>query len=105
MYLLLIEESDLSMRNFSRASSSCGRAIHLQEQLPYVITESLLRGRIVITSNIGGIPETTEGCTGVQLFQANNHEQLAEKMLYIRDLSSDDLVDLRIRNRQNVLSN
>ncbi|MGB9614604.1 MAG: glycosyltransferase family 4 protein [Fervidobacterium sp.] len=75
-----------------------------QEPLPYVVTEALLRGRIVVASNIGGIPEITKGCGGVELFQAGNHKQLAEKMLYIRDLSRDDIVDLGIRNRQNVLN-
>lgn len=75
-----------------------------QEPLPYVVTEAFLRGRFVIASNIGGIPEITKGCDGAQLFQAGNYKQLSERMLYVRDMSRDDVVDLGIRNRQSVLT-
>jgi len=74
-----------------------------QEPLPYVVTEALLKGRIVIASNIGGIPEITEGCEGVQLFAVGNHEQLVDRMLYVKELSREDVVDLGIQNRQNVM--
>jgi glycosyltransferase involved in cell wall biosynthesis len=74
-----------------------------EEPLPYVVTEALLRGRLVVASSIGGIPEIVEECNGVELFQAGNHEQLAEKMTHVRDLSREDVIDLGIRNRQSII--
>jgi len=74
-----------------------------QEPLPYVVTEALLRGRLVVASRIGGIPEIVEGCNGVQLFQPGNSKQLAEKMLNIEQLSKEEVFDLGMKNRQIIL--
>lgn len=74
-----------------------------EEPLPYVVTEALLKGRIVIASNIGGIPEISEGCGGVELFQVGNHEQLAQRMLHVKELSKETIVELGIKNRQNII--
>ncbi|MHA1834221.1 MAG: glycosyltransferase, partial [Candidatus Baldrarchaeia archaeon] len=56
-----------------------------------------------IASNIGGIPEISEGCDGVELFQPGNHKQLAEKMLHVKELSKETIVELGIKNRRNVM--
>ena len=34
------------------------------EPLPYIVSESILRGRAIIASDIGGIPELVNGCKG-----------------------------------------
>jgi len=73
-----------------------------QEPLPYVVTEALLRGRIVIASKIGGIPEITEGCMGVRLFASGDHKQLAEEISYVKELASEDVVNLGIKNRESI---
>lgn len=72
------------------------------EPYGYVVTEALLRGRIVIASKIGGIPEITKGCLGVRLFAAGNHEQLAEEISYVKELASEDVVNLGIKNRESI---
>jgi len=59
------------------------------EPLPYVVTESALRGRIIIASNIGGIPELVNGCRGVFLFDAGDAVQLAERIRYVSGLSRE----------------
>jgi len=74
-----------------------------QETFSYVTLEALLRGRVVIASEIGAIPEVVEGCDGVLLFSPRDHKQLAEKILHIKDLSKETIVDLGIKNRERVI--
>jgi glycosyltransferase involved in cell wall biosynthesis len=69
------------------------------EPLPYVVTEALLRGRVLIASNIGGIPEQTEGCEGVFHVAAGDSVELAEKMEYVNGLSREVIEDLGASNR------
>lgn len=58
------------------------------ENMPYCIAESLALGKIVIASNIGGIPDLIfDGKNGF-LFKPNSCEDLAEK---IRNLDKYDL--------------
>lgn len=47
-----------------------------EEPLPYVVTEAMLSGKLLITSRIGGIPEQVENCEGVFLFDAGEDGQL-----------------------------
>jgi glycosyltransferase involved in cell wall biosynthesis len=70
-----------------------------EEPLPYVVTEAMLGGKLLIASRIGGIPEQVAGCDGVYLYDAGDHEQLAEKMLHIKSLSREALYHLGIKNR------
>ena len=70
------------------------------EPLPYVVAEAILRGRIVIGSNIGGVTEQVEGCKGCFLFDAGAYSELAEKLKFVRSLSEEDVVDLGARNRE-----
>lgn len=69
------------------------------ETFSYVTIEALLRGRLVIASNIGAIPEVTAGCKGVFLFPPSNVCQLIEKMNYVANVEKDELIDLSLRNR------
>jgi glycosyltransferase involved in cell wall biosynthesis len=70
------------------------------EPLPYVVSEALLNGRVLIASRIGGIPEQVEGCKGVFLFEPGNYHELAEKLDYICNLSQENLKDLGVSNRE-----
>jgi len=70
------------------------------EPLPYVVTEALARGRVVIASSIGGIPEQIHGCKGAFLFRAGDHDQLAEAIDAVRKLSRETIVDLGFQNRE-----
>ncbi len=70
------------------------------EPAPYVIGESLLRGRVVIASRIGGIPELVEGCKGSFLFPPGDFHQLSEKMIYVAGLSREDIFELGCQNRE-----
>jgi len=74
----------------------------VQETFSYVVVEALLRRRLVIASEIGAIPEVVSGCDGVWLFSAKDHEDLAEKMLYVKDLSKETVADLGMKNRETV---
>jgi glycosyltransferase involved in cell wall biosynthesis len=66
----------------------------------YVITEAILRGRIIVASNIGGIPEQVRDCRGAFLVEPGNHYQLAEKINFVNSLSRDDAIDLASSNSE-----
>ena len=72
------------------------------ETYGYVACEALLRGRIVIASAIGGIPEVVEGCPGAFLFRAGDYIQLADKMTAVKNLSRETVADLGARNRETI---
>lgn len=73
------------------------------EPSPYVVTEALIRGKLVIASNIGGIPELLTGCQGSFLFQPRNDHELAEDMLNVAALSKEKVNDLGTKNRESTL--
>jgi len=70
------------------------------ETFSYTLVEALLRGRLVIASEIGAIPEISSGCDGALLFPNGNVEQLVDRLLYVRDLSKETIVDLGMRSRE-----
>lgn len=70
------------------------------EPSPYVVAEALMKGRLVIASRVGGIPEQVAGCNGALLFDAGNWKQLAEIMDYASDLSHEVIADYGIHNRE-----
>jgi len=71
-----------------------------EEPLPYVVSEALISGRIVIASRVGGILEQVEGCEGAFLFEAGDYIALAEIILYVKDLNKEKIVELGMRNRE-----
>ena len=73
------------------------------EPWPYVVVEALVQGRFVIASRIGGIPEQVEGCKGVMLFEAGNHNKLADSMEFVAGLEREKMVDLGFQNRETFL--
>lgn len=75
------------------------------EPLPYAISETILKGRLVIASNIGGSPELTKGCKSVFFFESENIEELAEKIEYVAALNRDTINDLSTQSREHFLQN
>jgi len=70
------------------------------EPWPYVVVEALIKGRFVIASRIGGIPEQVNGCKGVILFEAGNPNELADAMSLVASLKREEIVDLGFKNRE-----
>lgn len=70
------------------------------EPFPYVVAEAILRERIVIASDIGGVQEQVKGCKGCFLFNAGSYLELAEKLKYVNYLSEENVMDLGAHNRE-----
>lgn len=66
----------------------------------YVVIEAILRGRLIIASRTGGIPEQVEGCKGVILCQPGNFVELAETADFVRGFDKEVVEDLGIQNRE-----
>jgi glycosyltransferase involved in cell wall biosynthesis len=74
-----------------------------EEPLPYVVSEALISGRIVIASRVGGIPEQVKGCDGAFLVEPRDYKALAERILYINGLSRDQSYELGIKNKEFIM--
>lgn len=76
------------------------------EPAPYVVIRSMLRGRVVVASAIGGIPEITNSNNnhGVKLFDIRNNKKLAEYIEYFISMSKESIIELGIKNRELILS-
>jgi glycosyltransferase involved in cell wall biosynthesis len=70
------------------------------EPSPYVISEAMMRERMVIASNIGGIPEQTKGCKGVFLSSPGDPIDLATKLTATNSLSKEEVADFGAGNRE-----
>ena len=73
------------------------------EPWPYVVVEAIAKGRFLIASNIGGIPEQLEGCKGALLFESGNYKQLAEAIVYVNGLKRETVIDLGFQNKETFL--
>jgi len=75
------------------------------ETWSYVVTEAILRGRVVVASRIGGIPEQTRGCKGVFLFEPGNFRELAEEIEYISSLPREVMSAMGAQNKEEFINN
>jgi glycosyltransferase involved in cell wall biosynthesis len=73
--------------------------------LPYAISETILKSRLVIASDTGGSPEIGKDCKGVFFFESGNTGELAEKIEYVAALNRDAVNDLSAQSRENFLKN
>jgi len=73
------------------------------EPLPYVVSEAAQRGRVLIASRVGGIPEQVEECNGAFLFEPGDYKHLAEIIDLIRSMNRETLTDLGFHNRETFL--
>jgi glycosyltransferase involved in cell wall biosynthesis len=74
------------------------------EPLPYVVTESILRGRLIIASCVGGIPEQLEDCKGAFMFNINDYIGLSECIDYVNNIDRECAIDLGLQNRYSLLT-
>jgi glycosyltransferase involved in cell wall biosynthesis len=70
---------------------------------PYVPTEACLRGRIVIASKIGGIPEYVGDLPGVKLVPPNDVNALTNALEWALSLSRSEAIELGLKNREEIL--
>lgn len=70
------------------------------EPLPYQVGEAILKGRLVIASKIGGIPELVEGCKGVYLSEPEDVESLSNNILSSKSLEKNEIIELGQKNRE-----
>lgn len=75
------------------------------EPLPYVLGEAVLKGRLVIASDIGGLRELGAGCKGVFFFKPGDSQGLAEKLSCVGHLSRADVFDLASQSREHFVKN
>jgi len=74
-----------------------------QEPAPYVVSEAMLLGRLVIASRTGGIPEQVSGCPGAFLFEAGDSEHLGKLIDHVGTLDKQTQAELGAKNREWVL--
>ena len=72
----------------------------VEEPLPYVTAEAILRGRLLIASKVGGVPEQVRGCKGVFLFEAGNYRELAETLDFAKNLDTETVLELGYHDRE-----
>jgi glycosyltransferase involved in cell wall biosynthesis len=70
------------------------------EPWPYVVVEAIIRGRFVIASRIGGIPEQVDGIESAMLCEPNNPQQLTEAIEFIRSLNRENITELGLKSRE-----
>lgn len=73
------------------------------EPLPYIVSEAMLRGRIVIASNVGGIPEQVQGSKGSFLIEVGSYKQLAEYIDVVAALTREEAIELGQHNKESFL--
>jgi len=70
------------------------------EALPYVVSEAITRGRFVIASRIGGIPELVENCKGAILFEPGNEKELANAIEVVKAMDRKEIVSLGLQSKK-----
>jgi glycosyltransferase involved in cell wall biosynthesis len=73
------------------------------EPLPYVVYEALLRGRLIVASRIGGIPEQVNGYSGCHLFSPGNFDELRDLLKYVLTIDREEMTKIGMDNRERLL--
>ena len=73
------------------------------EPYPYVVLEACLRGKILISSRIGGIPEQTQGLEGVRLVKPGDSNELTDAIDWVLSLNKTEAEEIGLKNRQEIL--
>jgi len=74
-----------------------------QEPLPYVVIEALLRGRLLVASHVGGVPEIIRGLSGVLMTEPNDVDGLAGALDQAISIDRSKAIELGLKNRESVL--
>jgi glycosyltransferase involved in cell wall biosynthesis len=73
------------------------------EPAPYVCIETCLYGRLLIASNIGGIPEIVGGLPGVKLIPPGDKDKLSDTLEWALSMSHNKAVELGLKSRESIL--
>ncbi|MEM4849200.1 MAG: glycosyltransferase family 4 protein [Ignisphaera sp.] len=74
------------------------------EPLPYTLIESMLYGKLIIASNIGGIPEiVSNSLAGVKLVEPGNYVAIADALDYFLTFKLEEINEMGIKNREYIL--
>ncbi|MEM3979837.1 MAG: glycosyltransferase family 4 protein [Ignisphaera sp.] len=73
------------------------------EPLPYTLIESMLYGKLVIASNVGGIPEITNGVKGVKLVKPGDVSEFAEAITSFLTFDIEEANAIGMSLREHVL--
>jgi len=73
------------------------------EPAPYSAVEACLYGRLLIASEIGGIPEIVGGSPGVKLIPPGGEDELLEALDWALSMSHGEAAELGLKNRENTL--
>ena len=73
------------------------------EPLPYVVSEALLRGRFLVASRVGGVPELLDGLSGFFMVEPNDANALSAALDNVLSMSRLDAIELGFKNRQEIL--
>ena len=93
----------LSGRSYSKVYGLIGAVLVpsiVPEAFPYVVSEACLRGRIVIASNVGGIPEQVLGLKGVRLVEPGDSKGLADALEWFLSMDKSSIVAFGDSNRE-----
>ncbi|MHA1711865.1 MAG: glycosyltransferase family 4 protein [Candidatus Freyarchaeota archaeon] len=74
-----------------------------QEPLPYVVSEALLRGRLLVASHVGGVPEIAEELKGVFMVEPNDANSLADALNRVLSMDRGAVIELGLKNREGIL--
>lgn len=77
----------------------------VEEPLPYLTAEALMRARVLIASRVGGVPEQVAGCKGAFLFESGNYLELSKAIEYVESLTREQLLDMANQNQETFTRN
>ncbi|MEM3739764.1 MAG: glycosyltransferase family 4 protein [Candidatus Korarchaeum sp.] len=74
------------------------------EPLPYALVESMLYGKLIVASNVGGIPEIVGGSlAGVKLIEPWDFLAIADAIDYFLSLDLESINEIGIKNREHIM--
>jgi len=73
------------------------------EPSPYAVVETLLRGRLLVATNIGGIPELTDNALGVRLVSPGDVDAIVDAIDWTLSMDRSDAAELGLKNREGIL--
>jgi len=74
-----------------------------EEPLPYVVSEALLRGRLLVASRVGGVPEMLDDLDGFFMVEPNDVNALSDALDSVLSMSRETVVELGMKNREGML--
>ncbi len=94
----------VNLENFMRKLSVVVIPSLCPEPLPFTLLESMLYGKLVIASKIGGIPEVVgEWDSGVKLITPGNSEEITEGLTDFLMIKLEEANEIGIKNRKFIL--